>query len=151
MRVLLVEERQEDLREMTAAGLRDGHSTINCAADWPEADVLLHVDAYDCSRGVQPDGASGDTLAPLEAGGRAGWSVPVLCLTALDSLDERVRGLESGADDYLAKPFAMRGAGTARTRPEPPGSIPAPVVPALRGRGHGRGCAQGLGGAVGCC
>ncbi|WP_420169605.1 winged helix-turn-helix domain-containing protein [Streptomyces violaceoruber] len=106
MRVLLVED-DEDLREMTAAGLRDGGFAVDCAADWPEADVLLHVNAYDCvvlDRMVP----FGDTLAPLEAGRRAGWSVPVLCLTALDSLDERVRGLESGADDYLAKPFAMR-------------------------------------------
>ncbi|MFI1189842.1 response regulator [Streptomyces californicus] len=106
MRVLLVED-DEDLREVTAAGLRGGGFAVDCAADGPEADGLLHVNAYDCvvlDRMVP----SGDTLAPLEAGRRAGWSVPVPCLTALDSLDERVRGLESGADDYLAKPFAMR-------------------------------------------
>ncbi|KFK85156.1 transcriptional regulator [Streptomyces sp. JS01] len=106
MRVLLVED-DDDLREVIAAGLRDGGFAVDCAADWPEADVALHLTAYDCvvlDRMVP----SGDTLAPLEGRRRAGWSVPVLCLTALDSLDERVRGLESGADDYLAKPFAMR-------------------------------------------
>ncbi|MEU0981568.1 response regulator transcription factor [Streptomyces griseus] len=106
MRVLLVED-DGDLRDVIAAGLRDGGFAVDCASDWPEADVLLHLSAYDCvvlDRMVP----SGDTLAPLEGRRRAGWSVPVLCLTALDSLDERLRGLESGADDYLAKPFSMR-------------------------------------------
>ncbi|MEU2822567.1 response regulator transcription factor [Streptomyces bacillaris] len=68
---------------------------------------LPQVTAYDC---VLLDRMlpSGDSLARLEDRRRAGWAVPVLCLTALDALDERLRGLESGADDYLAKPFAMR-------------------------------------------
>ncbi|MFE9696124.1 response regulator transcription factor [Streptomyces sp. NPDC006270] len=106
MRVLLVED-DDDLRETVASGLRGGGFAVDCASDWPEADELLHLTAYDCvvlDRMVP----SGDTLAPLEDRRRAGWSVPVLCLTALDSLDERLRGLENGADDYLAKPFAMR-------------------------------------------
>ncbi|GIW35182.1 response regulator transcription factor [Meiothermus sp.] len=37
-----------------------------------------------------------------------GWAVPVLVLTARDGLDDRVRGLEGGADDYLVKPFHLR-------------------------------------------
>lgn len=106
MRVLLVED-DDDLRAVIAAGLREAGFAVDGADDWPEADVMLHVTAYDC---VVLDRMlpSGDSLARLEERRRAGWPVPVLCLTALDALDERLHGLESGADDYLAKPFAMR-------------------------------------------
>ncbi|MFJ4963300.1 Transcriptional activator protein CopR [Streptomyces sp. ADI96-02] len=106
MRVLLVED-EDDLRAVIAAGLREAGFAVDCAPDWPDADVMLHVTAYDCvvlDRMVP----FGDTLVPLERRRRTGWSVPVLCLTALDTLDDRLFGLESGADDYLAKPFAMR-------------------------------------------
>ncbi len=104
--MLLVED-DDDLRAVIAAGLHEAGFAVDGADDWPEADVMLHVTAYDC---VLLDRMlpSVDSLARLEDRRRAGWAVPVLCLTALDALDERLRGLESGADDYLAKPFAMR-------------------------------------------
>jgi len=51
-----------------------------------------------------PGGSGYDVLAQLR---RAQRHVPVLILTALDAVDERVRGLEHGADDYLVKPFAF--------------------------------------------
>lgn len=106
MRVLLVED-DDDLRAVIAAGLREAGFAVDGAGDWPEADVMLHVTAYDC---VVLDRMlpSGDSLTRLESRRRAGWSAPVLCLTALDTLHDRLHGLESGADDYLAKPFVMR-------------------------------------------
>lgn len=48
-----------------------------------------------------------DSLATLEVLRKEGVKVPVLVISALSSLDERVRGLRAGGDDYLAKPFAM--------------------------------------------
>src|SRR5256712_5598581 len=52
-----------------------------------------------------PGGTGFDLCGELR---RRGVTTPVLMLTALDALDDRVRGLEAGADDYLTKPFAFR-------------------------------------------
>jgi len=52
-----------------------------------------------------PGGSGFDLCAELR---RGGVTTPVLMLTALDGVDDRVRGLEVGADDYLTKPFAFR-------------------------------------------
>src|SRR5205814_5538769 len=48
-----------------------------------------------------------DSLKTLEVLRKEGVKVPVLVISALSSIDERVRGLRTGGDDYLAKPFAM--------------------------------------------
>lgn len=48
-----------------------------------------------------------DSLATLQVLRKEGVKVPVLVISALSSIDERVRGLRAGGDDYLAKPFAM--------------------------------------------
>ncbi|MGW2301864.1 response regulator transcription factor [Streptomyces sp. NPDC001809] len=105
MRVLLVED-ETDLRELIEAGLKDAGYAVDAVADWPQADYLLDLTPYDCvvlDRMVP----SGDTLRALDGRRRAGWSTPVLCLTALHALPDRVEGFRAGADDYLAKPFAM--------------------------------------------
>jgi len=49
----------------------------------------------------------GDGLAVLTAARRAGKALPILILTARDAVEDRVTGLNAGADDYLTKPFAM--------------------------------------------
>ena len=49
-----------------------------------------------------------DGFGVLEALRQKGMMVPVLMLSALDSVDDRVRGLRAGADDYLVKPFRVR-------------------------------------------
>ncbi|MFJ3840711.1 response regulator transcription factor [Streptomyces sp. NPDC054904] len=105
MRVLLVED-EPDLREVVVAGLKAAGYAVDDAADWPEAEFLLDLAAYDC---VVLDRLlpSGDTLHALERRRRSGWSTPVLCLTALHALSDRVEGFRAGADDYLPKPFAM--------------------------------------------
>src|SRR4029078_413154 len=48
-----------------------------------------------------------DSLTTLEALRNEGVKVPVLVISGLSSIDEKVRGLKAGGDDYLAKPFAM--------------------------------------------
>ncbi|MFI1376707.1 response regulator transcription factor [Streptomyces longwoodensis] len=105
MRVLLVED-EEDLRHVISAGLRDAGYAVDTASDWPEADVMLDLAPYSCVvlDRIVP---SGDTLLPLQERRRRGWTTPVLCLTALNEVADRVDGFRSGADDYLAKPFAM--------------------------------------------
>ncbi|MER8186899.1 response regulator transcription factor [Kitasatospora sp. NPDC094015] len=105
MRVLLVED-EPDLRAVTAAGLRDAGFFVDQAADWPAADELLARTDYAC---VVLDRMlpHGDSLRELQALRRRGWSAPVLCLTALHTLDDRLTGFEHGADDYLVKPFAL--------------------------------------------
>ncbi|MFJ9562791.1 response regulator transcription factor [Streptomyces fuscichromogenes] len=105
MRVLLVED-EPDLRDTIAAGLQGAGYAVDAVADWPDADILIDLAPYDClvlDRLV----SSGDTLNALAERRRAGWTVPVLCLTALHTLADRVDGFRLGVDDYLPKPFAM--------------------------------------------
>lgn len=105
MRVLLIED-EIDLRDTIAAGLRGAGYAVDSASDWPEADILLDVAHYDCvvlDRLVP----SGDTLYALRERRRSGWTTPVLCLTALHTVADRVDGFRFGVDDYLPKPFAM--------------------------------------------
>jgi DNA-binding response OmpR family regulator len=49
----------------------------------------------------------GDGLAVLDSARRVGKTLPILILTARDAVDDRVAGLDAGADDYLTKPFAI--------------------------------------------
>lgn len=105
MRVLLVED-EEDLRDVVAAGLREAGYAVDAVSDWPEAEALLDLAPYSCvvlDRLVP----SGDSLTALRERRRAGWTTPVLCLTALHTVEDRVDGFRAGADDYLPKPFAM--------------------------------------------
>ena len=65
--------------------------------------------------------------------GRPGCDTPVLMLTALDELADRVAGLDSGADDYLGKPFALAELTGPDARPGPAAGR-ATATPVLRGR-----------------
>ncbi|MFJ8387684.1 winged helix-turn-helix domain-containing protein [Streptomyces sp. NPDC094438] len=113
MRVLVVEDDPE-LGPAVADGLRGAGFAVDLAVRLDEADLKLSVNSYDClvaDRGL-PDG---DALDLLRARRRAGSALPVLLLTALGTVDDRVAGFEHGADDYLVKPFAFAEL-TARVR-----------------------------------
>lgn len=104
-RVLLVED-EKKTRESVAEGLRIESWDVTAAADGGEATGLLERGAFDLIvlDGMLPDRDGLDVLR--QARGR-GVQTPVLMLTARAAVDDRVLGLEAGADDYLAKPFAF--------------------------------------------
>ncbi len=103
MRVLLVED-DEDLRTAVAAALRAAALAVDTAVDLAAADEALFATPYDCVvfDRMLPDG---DALDYVRGRRRAGWSAPVLFLTARDTLADRVAGFQGGGDDYLIKPF----------------------------------------------
>ncbi|WP_035848736.1 winged helix-turn-helix domain-containing protein [Kitasatospora azatica] len=104
MRVLVLED-DPGLGPEIADGLRRAGFAVDLATDLAEADLKLDVTDYHClvaDRGL-PDG---DAITLVNARRRAGWTRPVLLLTAMDSVADRVTGFEHGADDYLVKPFA---------------------------------------------
>ncbi|WP_290062313.1 response regulator transcription factor [Amycolatopsis solani] len=104
MRVLVTED-DEDLRVAVEASLRGAGFAVDAVADLPDADEAVSVNAYDC---VVFDRMlpAGDSLAYVTGRRRSGWDVPVLFLTARDTVADRIAGLAWG-DDYLVKPFAM--------------------------------------------
>jgi len=105
VKVLLVED-DERVSRFIARGLtEDGHS-VTIRADGCDAEDQLRFEPYDVVilDLVLPGQSGMEVLRHIRADG---IDVPVLVLTARDSLDDKVRGLQSGADDYLVKPFAF--------------------------------------------
>ena len=104
-RILVVED-DPTVLEVTVAYLRSAGFLVDTATDG--------FAALDAVERVQPDLVVLDRMLPGIEGLevcrriRATRSVPVLLLTALGSTDDRIDGLEAGADDYLAKPFSPR-------------------------------------------
>ncbi|MFJ8843192.1 winged helix-turn-helix domain-containing protein [Streptomyces cyaneofuscatus] len=103
--MLLVED-DANLRFGVAAALRAAGLAVDEAVDLPQADEALFVTAYDCAvfDRMLP---SGDAAAYVEELRRGGRAVPVLFLTARDTVADRVEGFARGGDDYLVKPFAV--------------------------------------------
>jgi len=105
MRLLVVEDETRIAELVRGALMRVGF-TVDTVALCSEALAALAVTSYDAAivdLGL-PDGDGLSLLGELRAGGNL---TPVLVLTARDAVDDRVRGLDTGADDYLVKPFAM--------------------------------------------
>jgi len=105
MRVLVVEDNQA-LADQLATALAEAHFAVDRAADGEEALHLGDTEPYDAV--VLDLGLPRlDGLSVLRHWREAGRAMPVLILTARDGWTEKVAGLDAGADDYLAKPFAM--------------------------------------------
>ncbi len=103
MRVLFAEDDRQ-LRESVARGLREASYVVDLAADGTEALALAREHAYDVViLDILMAGASG--LEVCKAIRADGNSVPIMMLTALDAIEQRITGLDAGADDYLTKPF----------------------------------------------
>lgn len=104
-RVLVVEDERKT-REAVAEGLRLEGWVVVTAADGAEAAAALGREVFDLLvlDRMLPDR---DGLDLLRAARDAGRQTPVLMLTARNLVNDRVNGLEAGADDYLAKPFAF--------------------------------------------
>ena len=106
MRVLIVEDDPE-LGGLVRDGLRAHRIDSTVAASFADGRERAAAGEYDVViLDVRLPGGSGFELCRELR--RAGITTPVLMLTALDAVDDRVSGLESGADDYLTKPFAFR-------------------------------------------
>src|SRR5713226_63162 len=106
MRVLIVEDDPE-LAGLLRDGLRAQRIDPALATTFADGLKQTTLGSYDVIiLDVRLPGGTGfDLCGELR---RRGVTTPVLMLTALDALDDRVRGLEAGADDYLTKPFAIR-------------------------------------------
>ena len=105
MRVLIVED-DKVLREGLSHYLHDAGYQADAAATGTEADTILVHEDYDLV--ILDIGLPGlDGLEVLRRMRSRSRYVPALVLTARDSLDDRVHGLDMGADDYLLKPFAL--------------------------------------------
>lgn len=106
MRVLLVED-EVKLAELVARGLREEGHAADIAARGAEALWMAEAAPYDVIvlDVMLPDGLDGFEVC-RRLRGKGVWS-PVLMLTARDAVEDRVTGLDAGADDYLAKPFAF--------------------------------------------
>src|SRR5436309_7154825 len=106
MRVLIVEDDAE-LAGLLRDGLRAQRVYPTLATTFPNRrDRAVHGSYDVIILDVRLPGGTGfDLCGELR---RRGVTTPVLMLTALDAVDDRVRGLEVGADDYLVKPFAFQ-------------------------------------------
>jgi len=105
VRILLVED-DPLVSDSTARALRSQGWLVDCTERGEPVAVSVRQDPYDLLiLDIGLPGIDGyETLRRVRA---QGSELPVLMLTARDAIEDRVRGLESGADDYLVKPFAL--------------------------------------------
>lgn len=103
MRILVVEDQRDMNRLIVKTLKKEGYSVDGC---YDGEEALLHL------MGAQYDGILLDVMLPKKNGyellqelRRSGNDTPVLFLTARDEVEDRIRGLDLGADDYLVKPF----------------------------------------------
>lgn len=113
MRILLVED-DEVLRGVMRRSLRDAGHRVDEAGSIEEADYLWRIQPFDAvlldlnlPRSADPRSGLGSGLTVLRQARARGDRTPVLVLTARNRTDERIAGLDAGADDYLGKPFDL--------------------------------------------
>ncbi|HTN18270.1 MAG TPA: response regulator transcription factor [Chitinophagaceae bacterium] len=103
MKILIIED-EDALRETLATSLAQEHFVIETAADFHAAREKIGVYDYDCILlDIMLPGGNG--LSLLEELKQSDKAENVIIISAKDALDDKLKGLELGADDYLAKPF----------------------------------------------
>jgi two-component system OmpR family response regulator len=105
MRALIIEDDQT-IADFVARGLREAGFAVDLAADGERGLALAADEPYDIAI-VDLMLPKRDGLAVIDELRRRGRTTPVLILSARRSVDDRVRGLQAGGDDYLTKPFAF--------------------------------------------
>jgi len=105
VRILVIEDEQK-LGQALREGLQAEQYTVALANTGEEGFYLVQTETFDLVvLDVMLPGRNGfEILATMR---RYGFKTPVLMLTAKDAIEDRVRGLDAGADDYLVKPFAF--------------------------------------------
>jgi DNA-binding response OmpR family regulator len=106
MRILLVED-DHDLARLLDTGLTELGFRVERAANYQEARTRVSFGAFDVIvvDVMLPGGLGFDLCREWR---RRSLETPILILTARDAIEDRVTGLEAGADDYLTKPFAFQ-------------------------------------------
>ena len=103
---LLIAEDEKDLNKILTERLKEEHYSVDSCYDGQEALDYLASAEYDAVI-LDIMMPVTDGLSVLKAMRRKNDSTPVLLLTAKDSIEDRVQGLDAGANDYLVKPFAV--------------------------------------------
>jgi two-component system, OmpR family, response regulator len=105
MRALIIED-DPAIGDFVARGLRESGFAVDLAPDGEEGLEAALQESYDVAI-VDLMLPKRDGLAVIDALRRSGRTTPVLILSARRSVDDRVKGLQAGGDDYLTKPFAF--------------------------------------------
>jgi len=105
MRILLVED-EKKVASFIKRGLKEEHYIVDVATDGINADLLASVNPYDLILlDIMLPDKDGITICKQLRAKKI--DTPILMLTAKDTVRDKIMGLDSGADDYLAKPFAF--------------------------------------------
>lgn len=105
MRILVVDD-EKKIASFIQRGLKENHYVVDVAYDADTALETAEINPYDLIiLDIMLDGKDGISVCQQLRKGKI--NTPVLMLTARDSVKDKVRGLDAGADDYLTKPFAF--------------------------------------------
>ena len=105
MRILVVED-EKKVASFLKKGLEEEYYAVDCAYDGEEALYMVEANDYDLMI-LDIMLPKIDGLEVLQGVRDKGFPLPVLMLTAKDSVEDVVKGLDAGGDDYLTKPFAF--------------------------------------------
>jgi two-component system OmpR family response regulator len=106
MKILVVEDNERVARFVTR-GLREAGHTVEHANNGRDGLFIAASEPYDVIVLDRMLPGNIDGLGIIEALRKSGNRTPILILSALNNVDERIKGLRSGGDDYLTKPFAF--------------------------------------------